>query len=98
VKALNVSTRKDGGRGERDMTKSKGGDKWKSSHCEKICHFKRDCLELKDNDDSMHVEEGSSYEGYENAEALMMSSMNQRRVGVWTQVILIPWLIYGISC
>jgi hypothetical protein len=72
VEALNVSTGKDGGRGERAKTKSKGGDLWKSSHCEKIGHFKMDCLELKDNDDSMHVGEGSSDEDCENAEALVV--------------------------
>jgi hypothetical protein len=31
-----------------------------------------DCLELKDNDDSMHVGEGSSDEDCENAEALVV--------------------------
>ncbi|MCI49259.1 hypothetical protein A2U01_0070503, partial [Trifolium medium] len=56
-----------GGRGKR--AKSKGGDKWNCFHCQKKCHFKRDCSELndKDNDDFVHVGEGSSDEGYEKA-------------------------------
>ncbi|MCI48519.1 eukaryotic translation initiation factor 3 subunit C, partial [Trifolium medium] len=72
--ALNVSSGKGGGR--RKRAKSKGGDKWNCFHCKKKGHLKRDCPELndKDNDDSVHVGEGSSNEGYEKAEALVVSS------------------------
>jgi hypothetical protein len=42
--------------------------------CQKKGHFKRDCPELKDNDESLHVVDRSSGdENYETAEALVVS-------------------------
>ncbi|MCI52587.1 CC-NBS-LRR resistance protein, partial [Trifolium medium] len=53
VDALNVSSGKGGGR--RRRARSKGGDRWTCFHCQKKGHFKRNCPELKDNDNSAHV-------------------------------------------
>ncbi|PNY01745.1 hypothetical protein L195_g025046 [Trifolium pratense] len=79
VNALSVSSGRGGGRGRK--AKGKGGDKWNCFHCQKKGHFKRDCSELKDNN-SAHVVEGSSeYEGYENGEALVVSSDDARDGG-----------------
>jgi hypothetical protein len=39
--ALNVSCRRDGGKGGK--AKSKGGDRWSYYHPQKRGHFKRDC-------------------------------------------------------
>jgi hypothetical protein len=71
--ALNVSGGKGGSRGRK--ARAKGSDKWICFHCQKKCHFKRDCPELKDKNGSVHVVDGSSGdENYETAEALVVSS------------------------
>ncbi|MCI67139.1 acylamino-acid-releasing enzyme, partial [Trifolium medium] len=51
---------------------------WNCFHCQRKGHFKRDCLELKDNDESAHVVED---EGYEHGEALVMSSWEPEESG-----------------
>ncbi|PNX95251.1 hypothetical protein L195_g018439 [Trifolium pratense] len=53
VDALNVSSGKDGDGGRR--AKGKGGGRWHCYHCRKKCHFKRDCPELKGEDDFVGV-------------------------------------------
>ncbi|MCH81718.1 cytochrome P450 [Trifolium medium] len=76
VDALNVSSGKGGGRSNRAKSKPKEDDKWRCFHYQKICHFKRDCPELKGNEDSVHVGDDSLDEGYDDAGALMVYERN----------------------
>ncbi|XP_058760102.1 uncharacterized protein LOC131633408 [Vicia villosa] len=72
--ALNVSR----GGGERiEISKSVRSDnsKVKYFNCKKICHFKRDCPERKVNENSVEAEVALGEESYEDAEALLVSSL-----------------------
>ncbi|MCI80480.1 acylamino-acid-releasing enzyme, partial [Trifolium medium] len=57
------------------------GGKWTCFHCQKKCHFKRDCPERKGKGDSTHVVEDSLDEGYEHAQTLVVSRWEPEKSG-----------------
>lgn len=57
--------------------------------CQKRGHFMRDCLERRDNGDSIQIVVDSDEDSYESVRALVVSSLDTKKSSIMTHVTLV---------